>query len=72
MKPRKLSRIAALLMLISVAGPAAERKVLVYTRNFVSSGTGYVHDNIQSSVDAIRKMGAGNGFTVDVSDDPRT
>jgi len=41
-------------------------RVLVYTRN----GQGYVHDNIQASVDAIRKMGAENGFAVDASDDP--
>jgi type 1 glutamine amidotransferase len=71
MKPRRLSRITALLLLISAAGPAADKKVLVYTRNFVSSGTGYVHDNIQSGVDAIRKMGAESGFAVDVSDDPK-
>jgi type 1 glutamine amidotransferase len=41
-------------------------KVLVYTRN----GEGYVHDNIAASVAAIRKLGAENGFAVDVSDDP--
>jgi type 1 glutamine amidotransferase len=41
-------------------------KVLVYTRN----GEGYVHDNIAASVAAIQKMGAENGFAVDVSDDP--
>jgi type 1 glutamine amidotransferase len=74
MKPRDLTtllrRIAAAILLISAAGMAADKKVLVYTRNFVTNGTGYVHDNIQSSVEAIRKMGAGNGFTVDVSDDP--
>jgi type 1 glutamine amidotransferase len=45
---------------------AATKRVLVYTHN----GKGYVHDNIQASVDAIKKMGAENGFTVDVSDDP--
>ncbi len=40
--------------------------VLVYTRN----GEGYVHDNIPSAVKAIQKLGAENGFKVDVSDDP--
>jgi type 1 glutamine amidotransferase len=50
---------------------AAEKKVLVYTRNFVTNGKGYVHDNIQSNVEAIRKMGSENGFAVDVSDDPK-
>jgi type 1 glutamine amidotransferase len=45
----------------------AERRILVYTKN----GKGYVHDNIQSSVDAIRKMGTERGFAVDVADDPK-
>ena len=50
----------------SVSAASAEKHVLVYTRN----GKGYVHDNIQTSVEAIRKMGAENGFAVDVTDDP--
>lgn len=41
-------------------------KVLVYTKN----GKGYVHDNIPSAVKCIQKLGADNGFKVDVSDDP--
>ncbi|MFB3826749.1 MAG: ThuA domain-containing protein [Bryobacteraceae bacterium] len=57
-------------LLAAAAGQAAGPRVLVYTRNFVSSGKGFVHDNIQSSVDAIRHMGARNGFAVDASDDP--
>jgi type 1 glutamine amidotransferase len=60
----------ACLAIFTAVGSAAERKVLVYTRNFVTGGTGYVHDNIASSVEAIRKMGAEKGFAVDVSDDP--
>jgi type 1 glutamine amidotransferase len=44
----------------------ADKHVLVYTRN----GKGYVHDNIQSSVEAIKKMASENGFAVDVTDDP--
>ena len=56
---------------VSLSGGSAsaslpEKHVLVYTRN----GKGYVHDNIQASVEAIRKMGAENGFAVDVTDDP--
>jgi type 1 glutamine amidotransferase len=47
------------------AQPAASR-ILVYTRN----GKGYVHDNIASSVAAIRKMGSENGFAVETGDDP--
>jgi uncharacterized protein len=41
-------------------------KVLVYTKN----GKGYVHDNIESSVKCIQKLGQERGFTVVASDDP--
>jgi len=51
-------------------GASAGRRVLVYTRNYVSEGKGYIHENIASSVEAIRRLGAENGFAVDVSDDP--
>jgi type 1 glutamine amidotransferase len=54
---------------LSEGSPSAslpEKHVLVYTHN----GKGYVHDNIQTSADAIKKMGAENGFAVDVTDDP--
>jgi type 1 glutamine amidotransferase len=56
---------------VSISGSSsraglAEKHVLVYTRN----GKGYVHDNIQTSAEAIKRMGAENGFTVDVTDDP--
>jgi type 1 glutamine amidotransferase len=65
-----------LLILAVVVGPtlaaAAQPRVLVYTRNYTSDGNGYVHDNIASSVQAIKKMGDEKGFTVDVSDDPAT
>jgi type 1 glutamine amidotransferase len=53
--------------------PVAAQKplrVLVYTRNYTPDGKGYVHDNIASSVEAIKKMGAEKGFAVDASDDP--
>ena len=49
---------------------AAPKKVLVYTRNHVTNGSGYVHDNIATSVEALKKIGAERGFAVDVSDDP--
>jgi uncharacterized protein len=61
--------VLALLLLAAVAG-AAEKKILVYTRNYTPDGKGYVHDNIAASVAAIRKLGAANGFAVDASDDP--
>jgi type 1 glutamine amidotransferase len=72
MKPRCLALLcaAAAALLAPAAGLAAQKKVLVYTRNYVTGGGGYVHDNIASSVQAIQKMGAENGFAVDVSDDP--
>ncbi len=40
--------------------------VLVYTKN----GKGYVHDNIPSAVEAIRKLATEKGFKIEVSDDP--
>ena len=69
----RLSNNAPLVMAFSIelsARPSAAalpgKHVLVYTHN----GKGYVHDNIQMSVEAIKKMGAENGFAVDVTDDP--
>lgn len=41
-------------------------RALVYTKN----GKGYVHDNIPSAVDCVRKLGAQYGFKVEVSDQP--
>ncbi len=52
------------------AQTAPEARILVYTRNYTPDGKGYVHDNIASSVAAIRKMGQESGFIVDASDDP--
>jgi uncharacterized protein len=63
-------RILLAALLAASAAFAAQPKVLVYTRNFVTGGKGFVHDNIAASVAAIRKMGAENGFSVDVSEDP--
>lgn len=65
-----VSVFGALLMLALATTASAQRKVLVYTRNFTPDGKGYVHDNIAASVAAIRKMGVENGFAVDLSDDP--
>jgi type 1 glutamine amidotransferase len=53
------------------AASAADKKVLVYTRNYTPDGKGYVHDNIPTSIATIKKMGAENGFAVDASDDPK-
>lgn len=63
-------KTAAMLVLLVTAAAGADKKILVYTRNYTPDGKGYVHDNIQHSVDAIRKMGEEAGFGVDVSNDP--
>ncbi|HWL00578.1 MAG TPA: ThuA domain-containing protein [Parapedobacter sp.] len=41
-------------------------KVLVYTKN----GAGFVHDNIENSIIALRALGEQEGFFVDVTEDP--
>lgn len=64
------------LLVIVLAGSACEMlraeelRVLVYTRNHVTNGKGYVHDNIAASVAMIRQLAATNGFAVDASDNP--
>jgi type 1 glutamine amidotransferase len=55
---------------LGAAAAAEKNKVLVYTRNHVTNGKGFVHDNIPFAVDAITKLGVENGFAVDVSADP--
>jgi type 1 glutamine amidotransferase len=66
--------LALILVLVAVVlvpmCAAAQARVLVYTRNYTPDGKGYVHDNIASSVEAIRKMGGEKGFAIDVSNDP--
>jgi uncharacterized protein len=60
--------LLALLLFLSALcfSGAAERRVLVYTKN----GKGYVHDNIAASVVALQKLGAENHILMDVSDNP--
>ena len=70
LKSYRLDPAAPLVMklrvtLVAGAAVPAEPKVLVYTRN----GKGYVHDNIEDSVKAIRKMGEAAGFAVDSTAD---
>jgi type 1 glutamine amidotransferase len=66
--------VAALLGSAAVVGAESLPRILVYTRNGLTSDgrKGYIHDNIASSVAAIQRLGAENGFAVDVSDDPET
>ncbi|HYO81196.1 MAG TPA: ThuA domain-containing protein [Bryobacteraceae bacterium] len=49
---------------------AAQPRVLVYTRNHVTNGKGYVHENIATSVQTIRDLGSEGGFSVEHSEDP--
>jgi type 1 glutamine amidotransferase len=64
--------IICLLTILSLsAADQPERRVLVWTRNFVpNNGKSYVHDNIANNVTCIKELGAANGFGVDQSDDP--
>lgn len=48
------------------ANPPTQKRILVYTKN----GKGFVHTNIASSVEALKKIGQLNNLIVDVSDDP--
>jgi type 1 glutamine amidotransferase len=68
--PSRTMVCALFVLTFAADGADAQRKVLVYTRNYTPDGKGYVHDNIAASVAAIQKMGAEKGFGVDVSDDP--
>jgi uncharacterized protein len=63
-------RLTGLSLLLCCAALAADNRVLVYTRSYTPDGKGYVHDNIATSVEAIRQLGASHGFTVDHSEDP--
>ena len=59
-------KIAVAVLVLAGFAAAAQNKVLVYTKN----GKGYIHENIATSVEAIRSIGAESGFDVEASDDP--
>jgi len=70
---------AGLLLVAPAAGAAGkavaqkadgEPVVLVYTRNHVTNGKGYVHENIPASIEMIKRLGERAHFKVEVSDDP--
>lgn len=66
-KATTLLAAAVTAFLLSCSGNPVERgKVLVYTRN----GVGYLHDNIEASVTALKAICESEGLEVDVSDDP--
>jgi type 1 glutamine amidotransferase len=67
-----LRRLIGLFLLLCGLAAATEPRVLVYTRNYTPDGKGYVHDNIGTSVAAIRELGQSGGFAVEHSDDPAT
>lgn len=45
---------------------AAQKKVLIYTHN----GKGYVHENIQASIEALKKLCKENGYEPETTDLP--
>jgi uncharacterized protein len=57
-------------MAVTLLQVAAAEKVLIYTRNHVTNGKGYVHDNIAASVAAVKELCAEKGVGCDVSEDP--
>lgn len=65
----KAAALTVALLFIATAS-LAQPKVLVYTRSYTPDGKGYVHDNIATSVEAIKKMGTESGFLVDATDSP--
>jgi type 1 glutamine amidotransferase len=64
--------LATALFLWVIAPPACAElpAALVYTRNHVTGGGGYVHDNIAASVEMLRQLGERGGFTIEATDDP--
>jgi len=69
--PHRVAVLASLLLGVALQiGDAAEPAVLVYTRNHVTDGQGYRHDNIAASVQMVRDLGKRGGFAVDTSEDP--
>ena len=65
-----MRRLLLLLLALAPLLCAQPSRILIYTRNFTPDGKGYVHDNIASSVAALQKLAAGEGFAADHSDDP--
>ena len=55
-----------LFVTVVFANPPIQKRVLVYTKN----GKGFVHTNIATSVEALKKIGILNNLRVDVSEDP--
>lgn len=75
MRPILVFKLLAVLAFIAslalAASPlsAAEKRILVYTKNQVGPNL-YVHGNISAATAALKKLGTENEFAVDVSDNP--
>lgn len=54
-----------LILLVGCSSPA-QKSLLVYTRN----GEGFVHDNIEASVEALKKLALKNDYLIQVTDSP--
>ena len=68
MKTAAFFALFAALAVPAGAEPAA--KILIYTRNHVTTGKGYVHDNIAASVAAVKELCAGKNIAAESSDNP--
>lgn len=68
--PRSITKIILLLVFIhgSIACISQQKNILIYTHN----GKGYIHSNIATSVEALKKLCSENGYKVESSDDPST
>ena len=72
MKRNHIKRIfGSIFIIILLAGFAqfadAQQKVLIYT---YTHEDGFIHENIDASIEALQKMGNEHGFKTDVSEDP--
>ncbi|MBN8459022.1 MAG: ThuA domain-containing protein [Verrucomicrobia bacterium] len=73
MKPSSVFRPATLVagcFAVCSLAAMAEPAVLIYTRNHVTNGTGFVHDNIATSVAAVKELCGEKGIKSESSDDP--
>lgn len=60
--------LVAFFLQTSMIAFCQKKAVLIYTHN----GKGYVHSNISTSVDALKKLCAENGYQAESTDDPNT
>jgi type 1 glutamine amidotransferase len=61
-----MKKLVCLIGLLVVFSSYGQKKVLIYTHN----GKGYVHDNISSSLIALKKICSEGGYQAESSDDP--